>query len=151
MTLFTISSELLILWWPNLVWSYVIKSQSVLWKKWITAFKVEVTANVQKVSKCLSRAYRLNCCMFCNQTWYDDALSWARVSCKRIGLLCLFMKLGFSPDIIHSGWLGSKHPLTVLKVKVTARAYLIKKWHFLWFFFNHWSFCYQTWFCGTLS
>ena len=24
----------------------------------------------------------------------------------------LFMKVSFSPDIIHSGWLGSKHQLT---------------------------------------
>ena len=31
----------------NLVWWYIIISQSVLWKNWITAFKVKVTAKDQ--------------------------------------------------------------------------------------------------------
>ena len=44
MTPCAISSELLILWKPDLVWWYIIISQSDLWKKWITAFRVKVTA-----------------------------------------------------------------------------------------------------------
>ena len=29
----------------------------------------------------------LSCWTFCNQTWYGDVTSWAKVSCKKIGLL----------------------------------------------------------------
>ena len=49
MTVSTILSELLIPWQPNLVWWYIIRSQSVLWKKWITAFRVKVTAKGQNL------------------------------------------------------------------------------------------------------
>ena len=115
MTLYTISSELLILWQPNL---YIIVSQSVLWKKKNTAFKVKDTAKVQNVNKCLSRWYLLKRQTFCYHTWYGDAssgLSWffepsqpqritsglaswrAGVSCKKIGLL--------------SSWSGSQQGL----------------------------------------
>ena len=52
MTLSTIFSELLIAWQPNLVWWYIIISQSVLWKKRIIAFKVKVTVKGQNVSVC---------------------------------------------------------------------------------------------------
>ena len=58
-----IPSELLILWQPNLVWWYIIISQSVLWKKWITAFKVKVIVKSQ--NQCLSRWYLLNRVTFC--------------------------------------------------------------------------------------
>ena len=37
--------------------------------------------------QCMSRWYLLNQQTFCYQTWYCDASSWARVSCKKIGLL----------------------------------------------------------------
>ena len=58
--IFAISSELLILWQPNLVWWYTIIS--VLWKKkgGISAFKIKVTAKVQNVIEYLSRGYLLN-------------------------------------------------------------------------------------------
>ena len=60
------------------------KPEHPMEKKWITAFKVKVTAKVQNVSECLSRWYRLNCRRFCYQTWYGYAASWARVSCGKI-------------------------------------------------------------------
>ena len=44
--------ELLIPWQLNWVWWYIIRSQSVLWKQWITAFRVKVTANCQNVNVC---------------------------------------------------------------------------------------------------
>ena len=47
MTLSVILSELLIPWQPILVWWYIIRSQSVLWKKWITTFRVKVTEKGQ--------------------------------------------------------------------------------------------------------
>ena len=42
-----------------------------------------------RVSVCqaLSRRYLLNSSMFCIQTWYGGASSWASVSCERIGML----------------------------------------------------------------
>ena len=46
MTIFTISSKLLVSLQPNLVWWYSIISWSVLWKNGITVFKVKVTENV---------------------------------------------------------------------------------------------------------
>ena len=50
MTISIVSSELLIPWQPNMVWWYIIISQSVLWKKWMTAFKVKVRVNGQNVN-----------------------------------------------------------------------------------------------------
>ena len=35
-----------------------------------------------------------------------------------LSTLCLFMKVSFSPDIIPSGWLGSKHQLTKFRTLV---------------------------------
>ena len=84
MTLSTISSELLILRQPDLVWWYIIVSQSVLWKKLDCCFQGQ---GQSKGSKCLSRWYLLNHQIFCNQTWYCDALSWVGVSWKKICLL----------------------------------------------------------------
>ena len=49
-TLSTTSSELLILRQPNLVWWYITINQSVLWKKWVTALSIKVTAKSQNVN-----------------------------------------------------------------------------------------------------
>ena len=51
------------------------------------AVKLKVAEKVQNCSECSSGRYLLNCWTFCNQTCYDDASSWARVSGKKIGLL----------------------------------------------------------------
>ena len=48
---------------------------------------VKVTEKVKNSSDCSSGQYLLKCWTFCNQTWYGDASSWVRVSCKKIGLL----------------------------------------------------------------
>ena len=86
MTLSTILSELLIPWQPNLVWWYIIKSQSVLWKKkLISAFRLKVTVKVQNVSECVSGWYLLNCRSFWYQIWYGNAASWVRVLCRKVG------------------------------------------------------------------
>ena len=79
-----ISSGLLIILRLNLVWWHIIISWIVLWTHWIT---VKVTENVENSSECSSGRYLFNCWTFCNQTWYSDASSWARVSCKKISLL----------------------------------------------------------------
>ena len=49
--------------------------------------KVKVTGNVQNSSECPSGQYFLSFLTFCNQTWYGGATLWAKVSCKKIGLL----------------------------------------------------------------
>ena len=54
MTINTISSKLPVRLLPNLNRWYSIRSWSVLWKDWVTAFKVKVTVKVQNVSECLS-------------------------------------------------------------------------------------------------
>ena len=64
-----------------------IISRNNLWKNWITAFKIKVTAVIQNVSECFSGWYLLNQELFCYQTWYCDASSWARVPCRKVGLL----------------------------------------------------------------
>ena len=56
--------------------------------KWITAFKVKVTANVGNVNECLSGWYLLNCRTFCNQTCYSDTASWAGVLCREKKKVC---------------------------------------------------------------
>ena len=44
-----------------------------------------------------------------------------------------------------------KKEFAIFKDKVTARALMIKIWQFLLYLLNCWSFCYKTWFDGTLS
>ena len=51
------------------------------------AVKVKVTEKVKKSSECSSGRYLLSCWTFCYQIWYGDATLWAKVSCKKIGLL----------------------------------------------------------------
>ena len=126
MTIFIVSSKLLVRLQPNLVWWYIIISRSVLCKIWITVFKVKVAANVWNVSECLSGQYLLNHWSFRYQTWYGNAASWARV------------------------WYRKKW-LAAFNVKVTARAYIIKMWLFLHYLLNCWSICNQTWFGSTAS
>ena len=86
MTVSTVSSELLILLLQNLVWWYIIVSQSVLWRNCIAVFKVKVTAKLQNVNDCLSRCL-LNCQTLYYQTWYSSASAWAKLSLRNIDLL----------------------------------------------------------------
>ena len=85
MILSTLYSELLTPWQPNLVWWYIIISQSVLWKKLDYCFQGQGHREGSKCS-CLSKWCLLTHQTFCFQTWYCDALLWVRVSCKKIDL-----------------------------------------------------------------
>ena len=67
MTISTSSFKLLVRLQPNLVWWYCIIGQSVLWKNWITAFKVKVTPKVKNVCEYLSGCYLLNHKTFCTK------------------------------------------------------------------------------------
>ena len=100
MALSSISSELLISWQPNSVRWYIIISQSVLWQKLDCCVQGKGHSEGLKC-KCLSRWYLLNLQIFCYQTWYCDASTWAGVSCKKIGLL-------FSRSRSQQGLLWSK-------------------------------------------
>ena len=122
-TLSTMSSELLILQQPNLVWWYMIISQNVLLKSGITLFKVKVTTKVQNVSDCLSKRYFLNHRKFCYQIWYGDAASWTRVSCRKKVFVVV----------------------AIFKVKDTARANMMKLWLFLLYYLNCWFLGNQAW------
>ena len=93
------------------VYNYVNHHVSLFcqWKYWITLFKVKFTAKVQ-ISVHLSR-YHLNCWTCCNQTWYGNTSSWAKMS-------------------------GEKNWDTF--VKLTVRAYVIKTWLFM-LFYSFWT------------
>ena len=109
-TLSTIAFELQFLWQPDLVWWYIIISQSVFWKKqtnpnWIDALKIMVTAKVQNVNEWLSRSYP------------------AKLLLSNLVLWC---------SIISQSILQKKRKkFAIFKVKVTARARVIKIWLFL--------------------
>ena len=68
----------------KLVWWYMIRSQSVLWKKLVYCIQGQGYSEGSKCW-CLSR-YLLNQQTFFLQTWYCDSL-WVRVSSKKIDLL----------------------------------------------------------------
>ena len=87
MTISILSSKLLVLLQPNLVWSSNIISWSVAWKNCGSAFKVKVTAKVKNVSECLSGLYFLNCRSFWYETWCCNAALWASMSSRKIGLM----------------------------------------------------------------
>ena len=81
-----IPSELLILLQLNLVQWHIIISWIVEWKDWIALswsrsrsqemFRIPGNVHLDDI-----------CWTFCDQTWYGDASSWARVSCKKAHLL----------------------------------------------------------------
>ena len=50
-----------------------------------------------------------------------------------------------SQNVVQKDWLA------IFKVKVTARAHMIKIGQLLLYLLNGWSFCYQNWFVSTLS
>ena len=124
MTLSTLS-ELLIPWQPNLVWWYIIRSQIVIWKtKLITAFRVKITAK--------------------GQNWMFVQMIFSKPSNILFSSLVLWFII-MSLSVMQKDWFA------IFKVKVTARAHMIRIWQFLLCFLNCWSFFYQTWFDSTLS
>ena len=106
MTISTISSKLLFHLQPNLVLWYSIISQRIVWKILITVFKVKVTVMVQNVSECLSR--------------------WRLLKYRRF-----VTKLGMVMQQLSRGKILS----AIFKVKVIAKAHMIK----------YCSFCYIFW------
>ena len=93
-------------------------------KKWITVFRIKVTARGQNL-------------MFVQM-----------VSSTLLNVLFSNLVLWF---IIMSQSIMQKDWFAIFKVKVTARAHMIKIRQFLLYLLNCWSFCYRTWFDSTLS
>ena len=116
MTLCTIFSELSILWLPNMVWWYIILSQSVLWKKLDYCIQRSRSLWRVKMSMCVQIIFSKS-----PDIWFPDLV-----------LLCMVM----SRSVTQKDWLA------VFKVKVSARADMIKIWQFLLYLLNYWSFCY---------
>ena len=81
----------------NCQWMFVQMVSSWLFSRFLDSLvkrldyavvvKVRVTGKVQNYSECSFWRYLLNCQTFCNQTWYCDASSSARVPSKMVGLL----------------------------------------------------------------
>ena len=146
-------------------------------KKLFANFKVKVTVRAHMIKIWLFLIYYLNCWFLGNKTWSDDTSSEARVSCEKNWIAVFRVKVtakGQNVDvcfvqmissessnilfpnlvlscIIMSRSVMQKDWFAIFRVKVTARAHMIKIWQFLLYLLNCWSFCYQTCFDSTLS
>ena len=144
-------------------------SQSVFMRNWIVMFKVKVTAKFWNVNGCLSRWYLLNRITFCYQTWYCDAIPWARVHAKKICVL--FSRSRSWQWLIWSTYDSFYYICWTADTLATKLALVVhhkpeclgKKWvccvqgqgHSMieneneclskWYFMNRWTFYYQTW------
>ena len=129
------------------------------------------------VSGCLSGSYLLNSRSFWYQTWYGNAASCARVSCRKAGLLSLILrwqwgliwlkydyfcaifwaagpcetKLSLVVQHHEPKCHAEKQWFTIFKVKVTARAHVIRIWLFLLYYLNCGFLGNQTWSDDTSS
>ena len=86
MTLSTISSTLLISWQQNLVWWYIIISQSVLWKKMDNCIQSQGHSEGSKC-QCLSRWYLLNTPNILLPNSVLWCITMSQSACKKIDLL----------------------------------------------------------------
>ena len=101
-----ILSEPLILLRLNLVWWYIINHKVDCLVKRLdcsVVVMVKFTEKVQNSSEHSSEWYLLCCWTFCNQTWYGDATSRAKISCKKI-VSCLQVQ-GHSEGSFDQIWL----------------------------------------------
>ena len=116
-------AELLIHLQPNMVWWYVIGSQSALWRNWITAFKVKVTVKGQYVSIWADIFYTPKHFV----TKLHIVMHYHELECHAKRSVCYFQGQGHSKG-------SYDQTLTVSTIS-----------------WNYWSFCCQTWFDSTLS
>ena len=144
----TIFSELLIPWQPNLVWWYIIISQSVLWKvpgltfSWWGCYGL---CHRHELTKLAHSFLFCSCVCFCLYGPFNNVsfhkFSWQLFTfslCSSglnsallvLSTIYLFIKVSSSPDIILCGWLGLKHQptnscekkwITALRVKVKVK------------------------------
>ena len=88
-----VSPELLNHFLQNLVWWCVIMRQFVMRNKWFTIFNVDVAARAYDIKILLFSLYLLNCWSVCNQTWFDNTASEARVTCGKNGITAFKVKV----------------------------------------------------------
>ena len=93
-TLSTMSSELLILQQPNLVWWYMIISQNVLWKNWYIVFEVKVRVKGQNVS-----------------FYPDDIFLTAEHFVTKLGVVMQHHELGGHGKRLDCNFLGQGHSM----------------------------------------
>ena len=125
---------------------------------------VKVTEIVQNSSEWSFGRYLLSCWTFCNKTWYGDATSWAKVSCKssssrsQWGLIWSDMTvctisaellIFLRPNLI--GWhiivsLSAlcKNYIFVFKVKITVQVQNFIESLCILYLKYHWSLCNQS-------
>lgn len=152
--------------WNQMIWWYIIMSQSIAWKNTVTIFRVTVPVRAYVIRIWLVLPYLLNYfyCIF----WM--ILLQANFSVK-IGWLCsgsrskwrFRISVGvFLDDIFwtlkvdmsahhHTLECHAKIWVAIFKGKVTVRAYIVWIWLFLLYRLNCFSFCNQTYFDGTSS
>ena len=133
---------------PNLVWWCIMM-------RWCVVKKIGSLSPMIKIIW-LFLLYLLNCWSICNQTWFDSTASWAGMSCGNIGLLhsrsgsqwWFKMLMNVCPDDIFwtaelnlvwwrsiLSWSVKQIILfAIFKVKVTARAHMLRMWQFLPYF-----------------
>ena len=166
-----LSFEVLNHLWPDLVWWYIIISQSVLWKKldcWVQGQGHSKASKCQWLFVWTVSSELINLLL---PTWYGDASSWVDMSCEKLihcrqvqghseGSWYLNINFYYSiwtadPFTTRLGLMAHHHELdcldkrfdccVVFKVKVTAR---VQNWISCssgWFLLNCWTFCNQTW------
>ena len=130
MTPSTVFPKLLTLWQPNLVWWYIIISQSVLWKvpgltfSWWGCYGL---CHRHELTKLAHSFLFCSCVCFCLYGPFNNVsfhkFSWQLFTfslCSSglnsallvLSTIYLFIKVSSSPDIILCGWLGLKHQPT---------------------------------------
>ena len=170
----TISSEPRNILLPNLVCLCSIMSQSVMQKNWFTVFNVKVTARAYLFKIWLFLLYLLNCWSICNQLglivqhhklerpvekW--DFCIQGQGHSKGSKCQWMFVRMIFSKSQIillpNLVWYhepeacGNYVVVAIFKVKVTARAFMIKIRPFLLYYLNCWFLGNQTWSDDTSS
>ena len=147
-------------------------SQCVTQKNGFTVFSVKVTVRSYIIKIWLFLLYLLNCSSVCNQTWFGGTASWAQVFCKEVGCSKsrsyqrFKMLVNVCPDIFwtakhfvtklammvqhhepeyHTEKKKKKKLFAIFRVKVKARAHMIRIWIFLLYLMNCWFLGRQTW------
>ena len=100
------------------------------------------------ICQCFSRWFVRWCFEPSQPQRITSGLFFQMISSKPPNMLLLNLVLWcsiISRSVMQKDWFA------IFKVKVTARAHMIKIWRFPLYLLNCWSFCYQTWFDSTLS
>ena len=102
---------------------------------------VTYTGRVQNSNEGFSGQYLFNCRTFCNQTWYGDATLWAKVLCKKVGLLS-------SSSGSHWGLIYSNMTVSTISAELIFLQPNLVGWYII----ISWSvLCKNSWFSKSRS